>query len=768
MVALSARASELTRTPLPHVGLWVEDPRLCARCRLALREFDIDEVTSTVELQARAAALDLLIAVWRADLADVALRLGLRLIVVGDHLPEPLVDALGRGLQASLVATPDLLADEVRRFCRALRAPDHKRHRVPDARVRFGGAATPLPIGDLSNDGLSFLVEDAPIDDLLPGAELGAVEILRGPVTCVDGVVARVRHVEPLGPGRYRIGCALEPAPPAAPPRVTVLRDRALCAALIKSGARAGIVLEPLERDEGTPLDLQLTGVRVDLTAGTVSADGDAALPEMALVRGRFELAGRLYRFPSVVLAREPLTIKLPRTIEELQQRSAARWRPGADEPLAVEVTSSLTGAAARKPLVDLSSSGVSFFIDGTRELFPIGLRVSVTIELPDGPVRADGAVRTLVREAGQLRCGVELAPLEEAAHARLCDLIMRRRFPAVGDGTGVPFDALADFFRATGFLYPEKEAVIAPIFSDVRRTFEALYGRPSRLFKAVVARDGEAVVGHVAVIRVYRHTWMSHHLAARSSHHVAHLLNMGAADYFGLNPDLEYCKIFFQPDLRWPSRVFGGFARTLRDSTQSVLREFRHVTLPTAQPIAPLPEGIEVIEASDPELAVVERHLVEREPTLLLRADDLLRPALTLAPVNKQYGRLGLFRRRRVLLALQRNVPVGFALAEISSPGLNLSEALSLFRVYVTPEGEADADRVRRALLHVLATLYRQAGRPFMGGLVPVAEEAAFARIGVMPDDTWLCWTCHRGLYARFCDYVDRLFEVLRRRKRG
>jgi hypothetical protein len=54
------------------------------------------------------------------------------------------------------------------------------------------------------------------------------------------------------------------------------------------------------------------------------------------------------------------------------------------------------------------------------------------------------------------------------------------------------------------------------------------------------------------------------------------------------------------------------------------------------------------------------------------------------------------------------------------------------------------------------------------MGGLIAPEEVDAFARLGVTPDDTWLCWTCHRGLYARFCDHVDRLFEVLRRRRRG
>jgi hypothetical protein len=67
---------------------------------------------------------------------------------------------------------------------------------------------------------------------------------------------------------------------------------------------------------------------------------------------------------------------------------------------------------------------------------------------------------------------------------------------------------------------------------------------------------------------------------------------------------------------------------------------------------------------------------------------------------------------------------------------------------------------------LAALQTVYRQAGRAYAGGLIRADEAADYARIGVLPDDTWLQWTCHRALYPRFCDYVDRLFEVLRRRR--
>jgi hypothetical protein len=114
----------------------------------------------------------------------------------------------------------------------------------------------------------------------------------------------------------------------------------------------------------------------------------------------------------------------------------------------------------------------------------------------------------------------------------------------------------------------------------------------------------------------------------------------------------------------------------------------------------------------------------------------------------------------------MRRNVCLGFALAELSSPGLNLSEALSAFRIFVTDEGHAVEDNVRRALLAAVLPIYRNADRALVRGMFAPQEVDAYQRIGApVTDEEWMCWTCHRTLYPRFCDWVERLFAVLERR---
>jgi len=407
-------------------------------------------------------------------------------------------------------------------------------------------------------------------------------------------------------------------------------------------------------------------------------------------------------------------------------------------------------------------------FEDAARELYPIGLVVDVTLRLPDGPISCAAQVRTLVREHVRLRCGLELLDADAASRLRLANFVMRLRFPGVDDGAGLGCDELFGFMRETGFLTPAKEESLRPVAEEVRHGFEALYAAPSRIFKAVVAREDGELAGHVSGVRAYRHTWVAQHLTALPTVHVGHLLNLGAAEYFCQNPDFEYFKIYFHADNKWPARVFGGFARTLRDPQLSELRLYRHLAVRTDAPPPPTPVGIDVLEASTDDLAAVERYFVQRERGLLLRSDDLTRQTLQLSALNRDFGTVGLYRRRRVLLAMRRNVVLGFALAELSSPGLNLSEALSAFQIFVTDEGQADADGVRRALLGGVVPIYRHAQRPIARGLIAADEIGPWQRIGVaVSDEVSMCWTYHRTMCARFCNHVERLFAAVERRAR-
>ena len=742
------------------------DPRSFA----ALADFRVHRVADAAALEQLTAetTVDAVVAGSSGGLAELTSRLRARLIVIAPELPEPLVEAVGRGADARWAPDAAALVDELLRL-RAARRADATRHRLDDVRVHFAASVPAARLRDLSNDGIAFEVAGVDVERLLPGSVLDDIRLRRHGRDCSSAPMrAIVRHIEPLADrGHYLVGCAWKPrssAPPSTP-----VRNRALCAALVKAGLATGVVIADVDddaRDGGG--EVQLVGGRVDAARGTLTAICEAPLAEHDLVRGRFELAGFLYRFTTVVLNAQPLVLKLPTVLDETQQRASARHRLGSEEPLSATLRSPLVDGAAVKPLIDLSANGFSFAVDSAHDLYPIGLSLEVTLRLPGGPITCAGEVRTIVREASGLRCGVELVDGDASSRLRLANFVMRLRCPGVDDGGGIGCDELFGFMRETGFLTPAKEEALRPVAPEVRDAFQVLYAAPSRIFKAVVAREEGAVAGHVSGVRAYRQTWVAQHLTTRPAVHVGHLLNLGAAEYFCQTPDFEFFKIYFHADNKWPARVFGGFARTLRDLQLSDLRLYRHLAVQTDAPLPSAPDGIDVLEASPDDLEAVERYFVERERGLLLRSDDLTRQTLQLSTLNKEFGALGLYRRRRVLLAMRRNVVLGFALAELSSPGLNLSEALSAFQIFVTEQGQSDGDGVRRALVGGVIPIYRHAGRPIARGLIAADEIAAWQRIGVpVSDEVSMCWTYHRTLCARFCNHVERLFEAVERRAR-
>jgi hypothetical protein len=281
------------------------------------------------------------------------------------------------------------------------------------------------------------------------------------------------------------------------------------------------------------------------------------------------------------------------------------------------------------------------------------------------------------------------------------------------------------------------------------------------------VCTEGDRIVGHISSIRAYRRTYMIQHLAAAVGREAGLVLSLGNAEYLMQNADFDYIKIWFHSHNRFPARVFGGFGRKVRDPELCNLKSYAHVTIPTqGDLVGAHRDGIEVIEASGEELAIVEQHFVRTEAPLLLRSDDLTRGALQLGAVNAGYRKLGLMRRRRVMLAMRAGTPLGFALVELSSPGLNLFDSLNRFSIHMLPAGEAEDAAVRRALVATIQGIYRQSGRVQVTGLVAPSDVDRYAAVGIIADkEQSTCVTTHRTQLRRFFEHMERLGVRLRRR---
>jgi hypothetical protein len=786
----------------PHVVVLNPDPAEASAWERALSSFTTvrtvhDEAQLSAALGLRCP--DVLVAPCDAGLLEGIQRVRgpSRLVLCGPTLPEGVLDLAGEGTDLRQVAGPE----QLRRAVLALARPRSTQGRQPVEGLTLSfGEERSARVLDLSSRGLSFRIEPTrALEPFLPGEELRALHLRRGLEVVLEAEAARVRYVErardEAGAPFYKVGCELLPPRPQGAGPSTRIDDHATCAGLLRQALRKeGLLLQP----EGDELDGQIIERgELDLERGLlqlqVASHGFSAHD---VVRGTFELGGSSYRFLASVVQEKPLVLKAPASIEATHRRGAARHRPSQRRPIKVQLSSALWPAPLRElPALEISATGLSLAIDPVRDLLPAGLKLrAIELDLGEGErLRFQGEVRSLSPipdGSGALRAGISFTGLTEEGRGQLADALMRHRIPGLCDAGDFAFDDLWTFLEATGFLYPNKMETLAPLLPRVRETFSALSRQSGKLYKAVVfqeeiqgevqgeghgegeqrgARPGAAqrqILAHISAVRSHSRSFVVQHLAALprlKGGQGPRAVNLGITDFLAQDQHLEFGKSYFRPDNKWPARVFGGYARRVTDKQRSDLRTHDYLVYPTTLEL-PAPEGIRVIEARGRDLGIVEGFFVARERGCILRSDDLTRSALELEAVNEAYQEAGLSRRRVVLLALRRDEPVGFALCEVSSPGLNLSELLSSMQLHLLPgldPRSPPAQEIRSALMQAAFGVYARSERPF----VPVLKDARDPDpLPVEPLERkhYSCWTWHKSLLRPFNEYVERMYELL------
>lgn len=669
------------------------------------------------------------------------------------------------------VLSSDESIDTVRAFVQSLLFPREETRRLLSGifaeLTPVGRETLPCTVLDLSHRGFSVRV-DAQHELLLPGTRMSRVVFYRDRERLLDEVTAIVRYVEMLAPGAgegvaYKVGLELRPASPPGGVEGSVLTEPARILATLRDGLSRGALTVALA--DARELVALAPCAAVDAKAGEIVVDGASRLDieRGDVVECRFEATGTSYSFlASVQRAPAPpgasFTLRMPRALRTVKQRRSARFRPSAEIPVLVSLTSPFTGRLGARPAVNITGSGAAFPVSGGDELLPIGARIPrLTLRFTDGTeLSCRAAVRTLVpgKEPGEMICGVEFVDLHRRDQARIADAIVHAARPDLQDGTGTSFADLWTFLFEARFLYPEK---LASLKVDViEQTMSLLLSRPNDVLKtSLLVKEGH-IEGHVAGVHTYRRTWSLQHLAARvtgkSTMTRGRLLSLAIVEYLEQLPDIEWVKIWYRPTNKWPARVYGGYAKKLAVPALSHHKVYGYAVSGTDAPYAPDP-GMTVRPATPADHPRIEAHFVASRDAVLLRSDDLTSPHLLLDEVSAVYRELGLERRREVLVAERNGHFMGFALLEISSQGLNFSELTNTFRVFA-----GGGERAKRALIARARERYRELGFDRAIGLTDDATIDAFTLLGFEKVKEYACWTWHRSQSQDFLKHVQKL----------
>ena len=314
-----------------------------------------------------------------------------------------------------------------------------------------------------------------------------------------------------------------------------------------------------------------------------------------------------------------------------------------------------------------------------------------------------------------------------EAAFETVLDRLVEEELDAlrVQDVLAPPltFKEVFAFYTAAGFLYPAKFAELGAQLPAVEATWSRLLTAGDDVFKIFARRrlvDGEATIKNsVCAVEHAPGTWQCQHLVSADRHEYLGTLSafLAMAEWLERHPTAAYTRLAFRPGNRGVAALFADWQRAMPRGDAS-LRTFDYISTPVEATEAWQRAGgspVRVVRADRGNAESLRRlyaSCISPVEMDSLRLDDPWMPSL-----QAKFARVGLERRRSVLMAVSGDTVVGAAICNVGPLGTNFSFLENAVEgIQVAPDAPPPL-RVAavRELLAAAARFYRAHGRPLL-----------------------------------------------------
>ena len=354
--------------------------------------------------------------------------------------------------------------------------------------------------------------------------------------------------------------------------------------------------------------------------------------------------------------------------------------------------------------VVDLSGSGFSVEEDELNAQLLAGLTIpEVELRFSNNVAvncKAQVVYRKVCNEGKKgvwVKCGLAIIDMDTENNVKLLSLLHQANNRYSYICNKVDLDALWGFFFESGFIYPDKYAYIEANKDRIRNIYEKLYTQSPSIARHFIYQEKGNILGHMAMVRFYEDAWLIHHHAAKKSalnkaglivlKQIGHFIN----DSYRLNAiHLKHVMMYYRPDNRFPSRVFGGACQHIDDPKCCSIDAFAYVHLPaTPGPAAAVPSPWELNPAQPEDLAELQDFYEYDSGGLMLKALGLDPDRIGRAELEEEYQRLG-FKKEKHLYALKADGQLkAIILVNITDFGFNLSNLTNCIKfIVVDPEG--------------------------------------------------------------------------------
>ena len=367
-------------------------------------------------------------------------------------------------------------------------------------------------------------------------------------------------------------------------------------------------------------------------------------------------------------------------------------------------------------------------------------------------------------KDGDWVKCGVVLLDIHIQDHVKLISILQQTKNSNSYFCNHVNLDELWNFFFETGFIYPNKYKYIQKNKQQIKATYEKLYNNDSNIARHFIYQDNGRIMGHMAMLRYYKKTWLIHHHAARKSAlNKAGLIVLDQIGRMGNNSHrldslhMDYLICYYRPENKFPSRVFGGAANSIHDPKGCSIDTFayyRHQR--NSAPVQHLPESWQIIPASRADLLELENFYQHVSGGLMLDAADLRPDHLGIDELSEEYKRLGLQRDRRLFALQQAGHLKALVMVNLTDLGLNLSQLTNCIKVFVIDKKALSAN-ILGATLDLLATKFQKADLPALLYPVAYADEQAIAY-----EKCYSLWALNLQFTDQYFKYINRLLRFL------
>jgi len=469
------------------------------------------------------------------------------------------------------------------------------------------------------------------------------------------------------------------------------------------------------------------------------------------------------------------------RPTRDVQRRYPAKQHRALRQQLkpnpTVQFTHPLTAQRLCLNVLDISGAGFAVIESaGEASLVPGMIIEGLDLNLAGGMhlnCTAQVVYRREVPEApgrDTVCCGLALLDMTISEHNRLMNLLNqaedRRHFAC----SNIDMDQLWTFFFQSGFIYPQKYKAIEGNRQALKEAYARLYSGAPEIARHFVYQEHNAILGHMAMLRLFSGAWMIHHHAAdrsRSRHAGLDTLRMAgeAANVAQAlySSHMQYAFSYYRPENRFPHRVFGGVADHYADPRQCSVDSFAYCHYRKEFDLNWKDSGPWTLTpAHREELAELEAWHAAHSGSLMLKALDLTVDAPAGQQLAEVYREAG-FQWERLVFSLQRDgVTTAIFMVLRTELGLNFSSFNNAITVLVT-----DPERLPREAFYtaisMLASKYPQNEVPVL-----VYPESYAREQHLDVEKNYNLWVidCHN--LDPYFDFCDKLFRRLKRTSEG